>query len=101
MQNSILGAIFRPKTAKNRRKWPIFACFFSYARGREVILLGDINICHREIDLWNPQAAISASQSGFLPCERTFLDHLTSVFPPFSDAFRLKNGENTVEFGGS
>eukprot|EP00161_Ancyromonas_sigmoides_P002397 TRINITY_DN12177_c0_g1_i2.p1 TRINITY_DN12177_c0_g1~~TRINITY_DN12177_c0_g1_i2.p1 ORF type:complete len:390 (-),score=48.49 TRINITY_DN12177_c0_g1_i2:68-1237(-) len=72
-----------------------------YARGREVILLGDINICHREIDLWNPQAAISASQSGFLPCERTFLDHLTSVFPPFSDAFRLKNGENTVEFGGS
>jgi len=44
------------------------------ARGREVILCGDVNIAHREIDLKNWRS--NQKNSGFLPEERAWLDSL-------------------------
>jgi len=58
--------------------------------GREVILCGDWNIAHREIDLRNWRA--NRKNSGFLPEER---DWLTKVFEGlgFVDVFRRLNAE--------
>jgi exodeoxyribonuclease-3 len=42
--------------------------------GREVIVCGDVNIAHKEIDLKNWRG--NRKNSGFLPQERAWLDHL-------------------------
>lgn len=44
------------------------------AKGREVMICGDFNIAHKEIDLKNPKT--NADNAGFLPEERAWLDHL-------------------------
>lgn len=44
------------------------------ASGREIILCGDVNIAHREIDLKNWRG--NMDHSGFLPEERAWLDRL-------------------------
>jgi exodeoxyribonuclease-3 len=44
------------------------------ATGREVLLCGDVNIAHREIDLRNWRS--NRKNSGFLPEERAWLDQL-------------------------
>lgn len=54
--------------------------------GKEVIITGDINTAHTEIDLSNPKA--NAKTTGFLPIERAFIDEmieggLTDVFRHF------------------
>ena len=58
--------------------------------GREVVLCGDWNIAHKEIDLRNWRS--NRKNSGFLPEER---DWLTKVFEElgFVDVFRRLNGE--------
>ena len=58
--------------------------------GREVILCGDWNIAHKEIDLKNWRG--NRKNSGFLPEER---DWLTKVFEQvgFVDVFRRLNGK--------
>ena len=40
---------------------------------REFILVGDINIAHKEIDLWNWPS--NPKNSGFLPEERAWMTH--------------------------
>jgi exodeoxyribonuclease-3 len=59
------------------------------ASGREVLLCGDWNIAHREIDLKNWRA--NQKNSGFLPEERAWL---TRVFDElgYVDVFRRLNG---------
>lgn len=56
--------------------------------GKELIICGDYNIAHREIDLKNWRS--NQKNSGFLPEERGWMDNL---FGPlgFVDAFRVKN----------
>ena len=63
--------------------------FFRYVdryreRGRHVVIAGDYNTAHNEIDLKNPQA--NAKISGFLPVEREWLDRL--VADGYVDTFR-------------
>ncbi len=58
--------------------------------GRQFIICGDWNICHREIDLKNWKA--NQKNSGFLPEERAWLDELYSSVG-YTDAFRLVNKE--------
>lgn len=58
--------------------------------GRDYIVCGDWNICHKEIDLKNWKA--NQKNSGFLPEERQWLDTLYSDVG-FVDAFRLVNQE--------
>lgn len=58
-------------------KLDFYEAFFNYTdalrdRGRSVIIAGDFNTAHNEIDLKNPKA--NADRSGFLPVERRWLD---------------------------
>lgn len=52
-----------------------------------LIIMGDFNICHHEIDLWFPD--YSALYSGFSPRERTVLGKLIAL--GFADSFRELN----------
>ena len=47
-------------------------CDQMHARGEQIILTGDFNTAHREIDLRNPKQ--NAKTSGFLPEERAWID---------------------------
>lgn len=58
--------------------------------GREYMVCGDWNICHKEIDLKNWKA--NQKNSGFLPEERAWLDTLYDDLA-YVDAFRLVNKE--------
>ena len=53
--------------------------------GRNVIVCGDVNTAHREIDLANP--AENSDKSGFLPEERAWIDTFTAS--GLVDSFRL------------
>jgi len=55
--------------------------------GEKLIITGDINTAHKEIDLTNPQA--NANRSGFLPIEREWIDKLVSK--GYIDTFRIFN----------
>lgn len=52
--------------------------------GRNIIVCGDYNTAHKEIDLKNPKA--NEKESGFLPIERAWLDKL--VEKGYVDTFR-------------
>ncbi len=54
------------------------------AAGREVIVVGDYNVAHREIDVYNPEKL--AKESGFLPEEREWFDKFLAL--GFVDTFR-------------
>ncbi len=54
-----------------------------------IIICGDFNIAHQEIDLPNPKAA--SKFAGFLPEERNFLNRLTEL--GFVDSYRQINSE--------
>ncbi len=53
-------------------------------RGRHVLICGDFNIAHKEIDLKNPKS--NAKNAGFLPEERAWMDKFTAA--GWVDAFR-------------
>lgn len=57
---------------------------------KPVIILGDFNIAHQEIDLARPKE--NAKSKGFLPEERARLDKLISE--GFTDSFRMFNKES-------
>ena len=54
---------------------------------KEIIITGDINTAHAEIDLANPKA--NSKTTGFLPNERAFIDEIISE--GFTDVFRHFN----------
>ena len=54
------------------------------ASGRNVIVCGDYNIAHREIDLANPKS--NRDNAGFLPQERGWLERTTRA--GYIDCFR-------------
>lgn len=59
-------------------------CDSEHARGRKMIITGDFNTAHNEIDLANPKE--NQKTSGFLPEERAWVDHFLDH--GFRDAFR-------------
>lgn len=58
-------------------------------RGEKVVICGDVNTAHKEIDLARPKA--NEKVSGFLPEERAWLDELISH--GYTDTFRQFNQE--------
>ncbi|WP_169777185.1 exodeoxyribonuclease III [Campylobacter mucosalis] len=70
-------------------KMAFYKAFLAYCdeilkSGKEIIICGDVNTAHTEIDLKNPKA--NAKTSGFLPIERAWIDELLSH--GFIDTFR-------------
>lgn len=58
-------------------------------KSKPVIVCGDFNIAHHDIDLYKPE--LHEGTSGFLPEERAWLDSFVSK--GFVDAFRYLNGQ--------
>ena len=57
--------------------------------GKSIIICGDVNTAHKEIDLKNPKA--NAKKSGFLPRECAWIDKLLDH--GYIDTFRYVNGD--------
>ncbi|NCD11479.1 MAG: exodeoxyribonuclease III [Epsilonproteobacteria bacterium] len=57
--------------------------------GKGIIICGDVNTAHREIDLANPKA--NENTSGFLPIERAWID--TLLEKGYLDTFREVHGD--------
>ena len=79
-------------------KLDFYEAFFNYAeeykkQGRSLIITGDYNTAHNEIDLKNPKA--NENTSGFLRIERDWLDRLTGN--GYVDTFRHFNPD-TVKY---
>ncbi len=60
-------------------------CDQLHASGEKIVICGDFNTAHREIDLKNPKQ--NSTSSGFLPEERVWIDHYLEH--GFVDPFRL------------
>jgi len=57
--------------------------------GKSIIICGDVNTAHKEIDLKNPKA--NSKTSGFLPIERAWIDKLLEH--GYVDTFRYVHGD--------
>ena len=62
--------------------------------GKSIIICGDVNTAHKEIDLKNPKA--NSKKSGFLPIEREWMDKL--VNHGYVDSFRYVNGDEADRY---
>jgi exodeoxyribonuclease-3 len=60
------------------------------SKGRKLVICGDVNTAHKEIDLARPKE--NAKISGFLPEERAWIDKLLSH--GYVDTFRVFNKES-------
>jgi len=79
-------------------KLDFYADFFEHAdrlrkKGKSLVITGDFNTAHNEIDLKNPGP--NSKRSGFLPVEREVLDRL--VTDGYVDTFRYLHPE-AVEY---
>jgi len=77
-----------------RYKLGFYDVFLDYvdrlnATGRNLIVCGDVNTAHTEIDLFHPKE--NANISGFLPEERAWIDKFLSH--GYIDTFRLFNND--------
>jgi len=75
-------------------KMDFYDCFLNYtnnlvAQGKNVVICGDFNTAHHEIDLARPKE--NANTSGFLPIERDWMDKFVEA--GFVDTFRMFNTE--------
>ena len=72
-------------------KMGFFESFFNYAQKlrekKPIVVCGDFNIAHQEIDLARPKQ--NTKNTGFLPIERQFLDKFVEA--GYIDTFRLKH----------
>jgi len=62
--------------------------------GKSIVICGDVNTAHQEIDLKNPKA--NAKTSGFLPIEREWIDKLLEH--GYIDTFRYVHGDKEDEY---
>ncbi len=62
--------------------------------GKSIVICGDVNTAHKEIDLKNPKA--NSKTSGFLPIEREWMDKL--IEHGYIDTFRYVHGDKEEEY---
>lgn len=77
-----------------RYKLAFYEAFLSYAeelkeQGKQLVICGDVNTAHQEIDLARPRE--NAKISGFLPTERQWIDDF--IAHGYVDTFRYLNSE--------
>lgn len=75
-------------------KMKFYADFLAHTQalreqGKGIIICGDVNTAHREIDLTHPKA--NEDTSGFLPIERAWIDRLLEE--GYIDTFRYVRGD--------
>jgi exodeoxyribonuclease-3 len=63
------------------------------AKGKSIVICGDVNTAHTSIDLARPKA--NEKTSGFLPMEREWMDKLIDA--GYVDTFRYLHGEEATE----
>ena len=63
-------------------------------QGKSIVVCGDVNTAHREIDLARPKA--NEGTSGFLPMEREWMDKLLSH--GYIDTFRHMHGDTPERY---
>lgn len=95
----VLFNIYFPNGKKNQErldyKLDFYDTFLAYAdnlkaKGKNIIVCGDINTAHKEIDLARPKE--NEKISGFLPIERAWID--TFIDHGYIDTFRHYNKES-------
>jgi exodeoxyribonuclease-3 len=84
------------KMSKERLEYKMafYDAFLAHAdeqkkRGHAIVVCGDVNTAHKEIDLFHPKE--NAKTSGFLPIERAWID--TFIDHGYIDTFRMFNRE--------
>lgn len=99
----VLFNIYFPNGQKDEArlnfKMKFYADFLVYlkkllAAGKQIIICGDVNTAHKEIDLTHPKA--NANTSGFLPIERAWIDELLGL--GFIDTFRFIHGDEKERY---
>ena len=94
----ILFNVYFPNGQKDddrlAHKMKFYDDFLSYCEklredGKSIIICGDVNTAHKEIDLKNPKA--NSKKSGFLPIEREWMDKLVDT--GYIDTFRYVHGD--------
>jgi exodeoxyribonuclease-3 len=63
---------------------------------KRLVVCGDFNICHREIDIHHPEKATKLGLTGFLPEERKWMDRFCDL--GFVDTFRHVHGDITQQY---
>jgi exodeoxyribonuclease-3 len=90
--------VYFPNGKKNaerlKYKMDFYEAFYNYLeplrkKGEKIIICGDVNTAHQEIDLAHPKE--NSKISGFLPVERAWLDKL--FFHGYMDSFRYFHKE--------
>jgi exodeoxyribonuclease-3 len=94
----ILFSVYFPNGQRDQErlqyKLDFYHEFFNYCQelrslGKELIICGDYNTAHKEIDLARPKE--NANTSGFMPIEREWMDRLIDM--GYIDTFRVFNQE--------
>jgi exodeoxyribonuclease-3 len=94
----ILFNIYFPNGKKNevrlKYKLDFYDTFLSYSdnlkkKGKNIVVCGDFNTAHKEIDLARPKQ--NENRSGFLPIERSWIDSF--IEHGYIDTFRFFNKE--------
>jgi exodeoxyribonuclease III len=89
----LLYNIYFPNGGRDHERVPFKLDFYArllelcdrlHFQGENIILCGDFNTCHQEIDLRNPKE--NANSTGFMPEERLWIDHYLEH--GFVDAYR-------------
>ncbi|MBN8548099.1 MAG: exodeoxyribonuclease III [Deltaproteobacteria bacterium] len=83
-------------------KYKFLDALYEYLKGlspqkrARIVMCGDFNICHREVDIHHPDTATKLELSGFLPAERMWMDKFEEL--GFIDTFRSVHGPDTKAY---
>lgn len=95
----VLFNVYFPNGGRDKKRVPykmeFYDAFLKHInklekKGRKIIICGDVNTAHKEIDLARPKQ--NKKTTGFLPVERAWIDKLEKA--GFTDTFRMFNNNS-------